>query len=164
MLQVLEEFSYGRENECLLDAKPLVRGAYKMHNCESVSPQPIESINGDYRCFTYLSQLDRTLDDEAKKLFMTTLFLSQSNYEQRTNKVLYVSHALNLTLRPHPFERNLRARVMVHSPNEVPVPLFYPSVPVYEWSRFFDVQFWKTVSHLLESPYETNCFPYKTGI
>lgn len=163
VLQLLEEFSYGIHDDCILDAKPLVKNGYKMHSCDSVT-QPIESVNGDYRCFTYLSQLDTVINETNAKLYQTSIFLSSSNYEQRTNKVVYVSHALNQSQRAHPFEKDMRGRALVHSPNTIPVPSFYPSIPLYQWSRFYDIQFSKTISHLLQKPYSTNCFPYKTGI
>jgi hypothetical protein len=45
----------------------------------------------------------------------------------------------------------------------IPVPHFYPSIALYQWSRFYDIQFTKTVSHLLEKPYQTNCLKYDKG-
>lgn len=162
VIRLLEDFSYGHEDDCVMDARPLVRGAYKMHACASVV-RPLETLNGDFRCFTYLSQLDTAVDGDKKNLFRTSLFERATNFEKRTNKVMYVSHALNESAQWHPFERQFRARAMVHSPRELPVPEFYPSIPMYEWSKFFSVQFWTQVSHLLEPPYETNCQHYKTG-
>ncbi|CAG2113085.1 unnamed protein product, partial [Medioppia subpectinata] len=163
ILELLTEWSYGRYDECLLDAHPVHELGYKMDYCESVVA-PIESINGDFRCFTFMSQLDTYVTDENKDKFITSVFLSQRNFEHRTNKVVYVSHALNTSLPAHPFEVDFRGRALIHPPNSIPVPTFYPSLPVYQWSRIYDLQFQKTVIHNLEPPYETNCQYYKTGI
>ncbi|CAG2163910.1 unnamed protein product [Oppiella nova] len=163
ILELLKDFTFGREDECLIDAKPVATDGYKLDYCQLVA-EPLESINGEYRCFTYMSQLDLELTDETRDTFKTSIFLSQSNYEQRTNKVVYVSHALNQSQRHHPFEKDFRARAMIHPPNALPVPNFYPSIPLYQWSRFYDIEFQKTVTHALEAPYATNCFMYKTGL
>ncbi|XP_054160160.1 degenerin deg-1-like isoform X2 [Oppia nitens] len=66
----------------------------------------------------------------------------------------------NISQVHHPFDTAWRARVLVHSPFALPVPSFYPSIPLYEWSRFYDISFAKTISHLLEAPYQTNCRNY----
>ncbi|XP_054160159.1 uncharacterized protein LOC128958341 isoform X1 [Oppia nitens] len=158
VLEILENLSFGESDECLLDAKPNVENGYSMTYCSSVRNQVLKSLNGDFRCFSFLSKLDFVIENQ--NLFETNVFLSKRNFEQRTNKVLYIAHSRNISQVHHPFDTAWRARVLVHSPFALPVPSFYPSIPLYEWSRFYDISFAKTISHLLEAPYQTNCRNY----
>jgi len=162
VLELLESWSYGEHDECLLDSKPAVKNGFKINNCEDVTP-PVQTMNGDFRCFTYFLQFDK-INGTDSDIFSTSIFVSQSNYEQRTNKIAYVSHTLNQSQASHPFETDFRARISVHPSDMIPVPHFYPTIALYQWSRFYDIQFSKTVSHLLEKPYQTNCLKYDKGI
>jgi hypothetical protein len=162
VLELLDDWSHGIHDECLLDSKPLVKNGFKINNCEDMT-KTIETINGDFRCFTYFLQFDEKINQTNNDLFTTTIFVSQSNYEQRTNKVVYLSHTLNESQVSHPFETDFRARISIHPSDMIPVPHFYPSIALYQWSRFYDIQFTKTVSHLLEKPYQTNCLKYDKG-
>lgn len=75
----------------------------------------------------------------------------------------YISHALNHSRTSHPFEKELRARIALHPSDMIPVPEFYPTISLYQFSRFYVINFQKTISYLLEKPYQTNCFKYDLG-
>ncbi len=87
-MELLDDWSHGIHDECLLDSKPLVKNGFKINNCEDMT-KTIETINGDFRCFTYFLQFDEKINQTNNDLFTTTIFVSQSNYEQRTNKGLH---------------------------------------------------------------------------
>jgi len=127
--------------------------------------QPIQTINGEFRCFTYFLQLDlkNGTSEEFDDIFMTSIFISSKTFERRTNKVYYLSHALNYSRLSHPFERDFRARISIHPSDMIPVPEFYPTISLYQFSRFYVINFQKTISYLLEKPYQTKCFKYDLG-
>ena len=75
----------------------------------------------------------------------------------------YINQAYREEKRPHPFEKDMRARFAIHPSNMVPVPEFYPTVPLYSFSRFYAIDFQKTIHYLLEKPYQTQCFKYDLG-
>ena len=88
ILEILEKYSHTEHEECLLDSTPATKYGYKMHNCENVT-KPIETINGEFRCFTYFLQLDlkNGTSDNFDDVFMTSIFISSKTFERRTNKV-----------------------------------------------------------------------------
>ena len=88
ILQILDNYSHSHHDECILDSTPATKYGYKLHNCENVT-KPVETINGEFRCFTYFMQLDLKHDgvNEFDDNFMTSLFISSKTFERRTNKV-----------------------------------------------------------------------------
>ena len=88
ILEILEKYSHSQHDECILDSKPAIKKGYKMDYCENVT-KPVETINGEYRCFTYFLQLDLRKEDEEQQfddIFMTSIFTSAHTFERRTNK------------------------------------------------------------------------------
>nr|XP_027202652.1 uncharacterized protein LOC113796554 [Dermatophagoides pteronyssinus] len=165
LIDILEKYSHSEHEECLLDSKPASKYGYKLHNCENVT-NIIETINGEFRCFTYFSHFDIKSNESEEHFvdnFMTSIFISSKTFERRTNKVYYISHALNHSRTSHPFEKELRARIALHPSDMIPVPEFYPTISLYQFSRFYVINFQKTISYLLEKPYQTNCFKYDLG-
>lgn len=75
----------------------------------------------------------------------------------------YLSHELNYSRLSHPFDHELRARISIHPSDMIPVPEFYPTISLYQYSRLYVINFQKTISHLLEKPYQTDCFKYDFG-
>lgn len=89
VLNILENYSHSKEEECLLDSTPATKYGYKSHSCENVT-KPVETINGEFRCFTYFLQLDIKDEDNPREnddIFMTSIFISSKTFERRTNKV-----------------------------------------------------------------------------
>lgn len=89
ILNILEKYSHTQHEECLLDSKPATKYGYKVLNCENVT-KPVETINGEFRCFTYFMQLDLKDENntmENDDIFMTSIFISSKTFERRTNKV-----------------------------------------------------------------------------
>lgn len=89
VLEILEKYSHTHHEECLLDSKPATKYGYKVHNCENVT-KPVETINGEFRCFTYFLQLDLKDENNTREnddIFMTSIFISSKTFERRTNKV-----------------------------------------------------------------------------
>lgn len=90
ILEILQEYSHTQHEECLLDSTPATKYGYKLHQCENVT-LPIETINGEFRCFTYFLQLDlkdgSSEERENDDIFMTSIFISSKTFERRTNKV-----------------------------------------------------------------------------
>ncbi|KAH7644407.1 uncharacterized protein LOC124493320 [Dermatophagoides farinae] len=165
LIDILEKYSHSEHEECLLDSKPASKYGYKLHNCENVT-RIIQTINGEFRCFTYFSHFDVKENEMSEYFddnFMTSIFISSKTFERRTNKVYYISHALNHSRSSHPFEKELRARIAIHPSDMIPVPEFYPTISLYQFSRFYVINFQKTISYLLEKPYITNCFKYDLG-
>ncbi len=112
----------------------------------------LTSINAEFRCFTYFSQFYKA--NKSDNLFTTTIFKSSNDYENRENRIAYIAFDKNDS---NPFETQLRARIAIHPSNMIPDPTNYPNKILYEWWRFYPITYWKTVSYLLEPPYETNC-------
>lgn len=74
-----------------------------------------------------------------------------------------MTQVLNQSKLSHPFERELRARISIHPSDMIPVPDFYPTISLYQYNRFYVINFYKTISYLLEEPYQTRCFKYDIG-
>lgn len=85
----MEKYSHSEHDECIVDSMPATKYGYKMKHCENIT-KPVETINGEYRCFTYYLQLDLKKGDEQEEfddIFMTSIFTSSRTFERRTNKV-----------------------------------------------------------------------------
>lgn len=88
IINILEKYSHSEHEECLLDSTPATKYGYKMSACENVS-RPVETINGEFRCFSYFLQLDikNSTSREFDDIFMTSIFISSKTFERRANKV-----------------------------------------------------------------------------
>ncbi len=60
VIELLENWSHGQHDECLLDSKPTVKSGFRLNNCEDVTP-PVETIIGVFRCFSYFLQFESSL-------------------------------------------------------------------------------------------------------
>jgi hypothetical protein len=149
ILDILENWSFGEPDKCELDSLPIDRERIK--DCTQIS-SVLTSINAEFRCFTYFSQFHKA--NKSDNLFTTTIFKSSNDYENRENRIAYIGFDKNDS---NPFEKQLRARIAIHPSNMIPDPVNYPNKVLYEWWRFYPITYWKTVSYLLEPPYETNC-------
>lgn len=91
VLSILEKYSHSKHQECLLDVTPATKYGYKIKSCENVT-KVVESINGEYRCFTYFLKFDlrnssdpESVIDESK--FLTSIFTTPKTFERRNNRV-----------------------------------------------------------------------------
>lgn len=60
IINILDKYSHSKHDECLLDSTPATQYGYKLDHCENVT-KIIETINGEYRCFTYFLLFDYQL-------------------------------------------------------------------------------------------------------
>lgn len=91
VLSILENYSHSKHQECILDVTPATKYGYKLSNCENVT-NVVESINGDYRCFTYFIKYDlrNSSDPESKineEILLTSIFKTPRSFERRDNRV-----------------------------------------------------------------------------
>lgn len=91
VLSILENYSHSMHEECRLDVTPAIKYGYKLEHCENVT-KVVESINGEYRCFTYFLKYDikNSSDPESKineDQFLTSIFKTPRTFERRDNRV-----------------------------------------------------------------------------
>jgi hypothetical protein len=160
VLDVLKEWGNDIGMRCRIYSLPIVENlkSNKAIDCEDIAPV-IETINYKFRCFTYLSQL--RIGNNSKSLFTTSVFKSKTDLESYNENMAHIAMETNISRPLHPFDDSFNARVIIHPSDMVPFPGFYPSKRlINRWGRHYDIFFSKTVSHLLEPPYVTNCKYY----
>jgi len=158
VLELMDDWGNDIGVGCTVYSHPIIDNPKSIEQCDQISPL-IETINYKFRCYTFLSQLN--IGNSSKSLFTTTVFRSQNDLESYNEYMVSMSMQTNTSRPLDPFDDSFNARVTIHPSQMIKFPGFYPSKRLKDnWGRHYDLSFSKTVSHLLESPYETNCKHY----